>query len=310
MAPGACRTGAGAVVLHRGPLQLTLLPHRGACWAALLLHRPGQAPLPLLRPLPAGSDDLFASAAYVLVPYSNRLFGQRLLTGAGEALQIALNRPGIGDPVHGVGWMKAWTVQARADEAVTLACAHAADSHWPFDHVCQMRIALGMDRVVLHLRVVNRGLQPMPVGAGFHPFLAIDEDSVLSFSATGRWEQDAQGLPTRRVPADASAEAGLPAARLVLNHCFAGWSGPVRLRRPRHRIAVSLRADAALGHLQIYRPPGMPWLCAEPVSHATGAWSLPQVHQPDAGLRWLAPGGTFEVLVRLSVETDPGPRTA
>jgi galactose mutarotase-like enzyme len=45
----------------------------------------------------------------------------------------------------------------------------------------------------------------------------------------------------------------------------------------------------------------VPWLCAEPVSHATGAWSLPQIHQASAGLRWLSPGGQFQGWMALSV---------
>jgi galactose mutarotase-like enzyme len=62
-----------------------------------------------------------------------------------------------------------------------------------------------------------------------------------------------------------------------------------------------MRASSELDHLQVYRPPGVPWLCVEPVSQATGAWSLPQVHQASAGLRWLPPGGEFQGWMALSV---------
>ena len=289
------------VSLRRGPLELQVLPARGACCAALLYHAPGRAALHLLRPLPQGSEDPFESAAFVLAPYSNRLFGQRLLAGAGEVRHIALNRPGIADPVHGVGWMKAWTVTGHSAEALSLGCHHDADTHWPYTHACELQLALGDSGVFFRLTIRNLSPSPMPVGLGFHPYLAIDDDSEVFFSAAGCWEQDARGQPTHLAPTPHDPSDGLLASRLERNHCYSGWSGPLRLTRPRHGITVEIRASKELDHLQVYRRAGMPCLCAEPVSHATGAWSLPQVQQASADLRWLPPGGQFRGWMALSV---------
>lgn len=289
------------VTLRRDALELQVLPERGACCAALLHHAPDRAPLHLLRPMPPGSEDLFESAAYVLAPYSNRLFGQCLLAGAGDVRHIALNRAGITDPVHGVAWMKAWTVTAHRAEALTLACRHEADAHWPYTHACELQLTVGDDSVCFRLTIRNLSDSPMPVGMGFHPFLAIDDDSAVAFSTAGRWEQDACGLPTHLAPTPEQAAPGLRASTLEVNHCHSGWSGPLRLTRPRHGITVEMRASHALDHLQVYRRAGMPWLCAEPVSHATGAWSLPQVHLASAGLRWLPPGGQFQGWMAIAV---------
>lgn len=290
------------VSLRRGAIELQVLPARGACCAALLHHAPGREGLDLLRPLPAGSQDLFQSGAYVLAPYSNRLFGQRLLAGAGDVRHIALNRAGITDPVHGVAWMKTWTVTAHSAGSVTLACRHEADAHWPYSHACELQLEVGDSQACFRLTLRNLSDSPMPVGMGFHPFLAIDDDSTVFFQTAGRWEQDAQGLPTHLAPSHSDPAAGVHAASsLELNHCHSGWSGPLRLTRPRHGLTVEMRASSELDHLQVYRPPGVPWLCAEPVSHATGAWSLPQIHQASAGLRWLSPGGQFQGWMALSV---------
>lgn len=302
MAP---RPEPAAVSLRRGALELQVLPAQGACCAALIHHAPGRAALHLLRPLPDGSQDLFESAAYVLVPYSNRLFGQRLLAGAGNVRQIARNRPGLADPVHGVGWMKAWSVTGHSPDRLTLASRHEADAHWPYTHACELQLAVDDSQACFRLTLRNLSETPMPVGLGFHPFLAIDDDSEVFFRTAGRWEQDAQGLPTRLAPSPYSPTQGLRAAALELNHCHSGWSGTLRLTRPRHGISVEMRASKELDHLQVYRRPGVPWLCAEPVSHATGAWSLPQVHHASAGLRWLPPGAEFQGWMAISVRSGP-----
>ncbi len=303
MPRGAWKT---TVALRRGALELQVVPALGACWAALLYCAPGQAPVHILRPLPQDSEDLFDSGGYVLVPYSNRLFGHQLLAGSGDTRAIALNRPAISDPVHGVGWMKAWAVAASSPDTLTLSYHHGADAHWPYAHACQLHLAVGEGGVSFRMTVHNLSEQPMPVGVGFHPFLAIDGDSQVFFDVAARWEQDDTGVPTHRVPTHRVPVAACPpqghaAALLQLNHCFGGWSGPVRLTRPQHGMTVELCASNELDHLQVYRRAGMPWLCMEPVSHATGAWSLPQVHHASAGLRWLPPGAQFRGWVELSV---------
>ena len=291
------------VALRRGRMEMQMVPGLGACVAGLLYCAPDRAPVHLLRPLPEDSQDLFLSGGHVMVPFANRLHGQRLLDGPGteQARPIACNRPGIGDPVHGVGWMKAWALTGQSSDALTLSCTHVADDHWPWTHACTLQVRLEDNGVVFRLAVRNQHDAPMPVGMGFHPYLSIDPDSRLFFTAASRWEQDADGLPTHMASVPPLPADGAAAQRIELNHCFSAWRGPVRLLRPAHGLVLELRADADLPHLQIYRRAGVPWLCAEPMSHATGAWSLPQVHHADAGLRWLAPGAEWETGMEVRV---------
>jgi aldose 1-epimerase len=88
---------------------------------------------------------------------------------------------------------------------------------------------------------------------------------------------------------------------IVQDHCHAGWRGPVCLTHPRRQIALSVTASAELEHLMVYRRPGQPWLCLEPVSHATGALSLPALNTPASGARLLAPGERWSVWMNLRV---------
>jgi aldose 1-epimerase len=302
--------GAPAATLRRGGLELTMLPDRGACIAGLTHHREGQAALPLLRPLPPDSGDPFQSGGHVMLPYANRLHAQRLWDSPDvhsiRARRIACNRSGIADPVHGVGWMKRWTVLHRGPDTLTLGYVHAADAHWPYAHRACLRATVQDDAVLFRLALTNQEDVPMPFGMGFHPYLTIDPDSRLRVDAARSWEQDGQGRPTRLIPWPAQAGDGIAASALQINHCLAGWCGPVRLLHPGRGLVLEIHAEEDLQHLQLYRPAGVPWLCVEPMSQATGVWSLRQVRRQEAGERWLPPGATWETGIRLRVRPLAG----
>ena len=145
----------------------------------------------------------------------------------------------------------------------------------------------------------------MPAGLGFHPWFAIDEDSTVCFAAEAVWMKDGQGLPASALPAGSAPDFEFSSPRLatelVQDHCHAGWRGPVCLTHPRRQIALSVTASAELEYLMVYRRPGQPWLCLEPVSHATGALSLPALSTPASGARLLAPGERMSVWMNLRV---------
>lgn len=306
------QTGSGthAVTLRCGGLTLTMLPDRGACIAGLTLQRDGQEALPLLRPLPPDSEDPFHSGGHVMVPYANRLHGQRLWdnpeAASSRARRIARNRAGITDPVHGVGWMKRWTLLHREADTLTLGYGHDADADWPHAHSARLCVVVRDDAVQFRLAVTNQEDLPMPCGIGFHPYLMIDPDSLLRVDAAQWWEQDSLGLPTRPVPWPAQAADGVAASALQINHCLAGWRGPVQLLHPGQGIVLEIQADADLPFLQLYRPAGVSWLCVEPMSQATGVWSLAQVRSQQAGERWLPPFGTWETGMALRVRPLAG----
>ncbi len=117
--------------------------------------------------------------------------------------------------------------------------------------------------------------------------------------------KDGQGLPTASLPAGSAPEFEFSSQRLAMevvqDHCHAGWREPICLTHPRRQMTLSITASAELKHLMVYRRPGQPWLCLEPVSHATGALSLPELNTPGSGARLLAPGERWSVWMNLRV---------
>ena len=289
--------------LHCGALSLDLTSAGGAC-TALRWQVPGADAFNVLQPRAAQSEERFEQPSYALVPYSNRLFDGQLITPTGP-ITLPGNHRLHPIPIHGVAWRTDWQTHQTGEASATLHYRHTADAHWPFAHECTQQVSLGPDTAHFALTLRNLSDQPMPAGLGFHPWFAVDEDSTVDFTAASVWTQDAQGRPLAAVPAGNEARFDFarprPAMDVVQDHCHVNWHGPARLTHPRRQLAVELTASADLSHLMVYRRPGQAWLCLEPVSHATGALSLPALNTAACGARLLAPGASWSAWMTLAI---------
>lgn len=274
------------VSLRKGPLALTLVPGQGGACSALRWHPAGGTPVDLLRPTPAGAG-VFEASCFPLVPYSNRLFEGRLLASAGECA-VPRNHERVDHPVHGVGWRRAWRVTDQDRRRACLSYRHEADEHWPFDHVATQTVEVHADRVRFGIELRNEGDIPMPAGIGLHPRFVIDAGDHVRWDAVGTRE----------------------ACDIEMNDCFGDWPGRARIDRRSRGLRLRLRASARLGHLMVYRTKGQPWLCLEPVSHATGAFSLPRLHHRCHGAMELAPGRAMRGWMELHIESHAFPPTS
>ena len=285
-------TASEAFELRSGALRLALRPDLGGSIAGLWHHG-----VPVLRSVePAQLALARKSASYPLVPYSNRIAHGRF-NWQGRPYQLALNFDDSPHPLHGVGWLSRWQVEAAhgpsAPAEVALTLAHRADAGWPFDFTARQLFQLGSTSLRCEMVVTNSGDRPAPVGLGWHPFFPRRTRSRLHVECSGRWEPDALKLPTQLVP-----QPGVDAdvAHLAYDHCFEGWSGPARIRD--ERFTLTLRSS--LTRLVIYTPPDADHFAVEPVSHVTNAINQPA---PSAlGLVTLQPGQSCQAWMTLEVQ--------
>ena len=276
-----------ALELTSGALRLALRPDLGGCIAGFWFDT-----LPILRSTEPG--DLQAarpSGCYPLIPYSNRL-GYRRFRWHGKDHTTQPNFDDSPHSVHGVGWQRPWTVEsARADDAV-LHLVHPGDADWPFAFEARQAFSLTASGLNLGLSITNTAAEPAPVGLGWHPYFPKRPRSRLHIELTERWESDATGLPTRKVP-----QAGIDGdvAHLAFDHCFEGWSGPARLRDEK----LGLRITSSLPYLVVFTPGLKDYYCVEPVSHVSNAIHMAEPAQH--GLRTLMPGERFEAWMKIEV---------
>lgn len=267
---------------------LELLPALGGAIGALRYD--GQD---VLRPLPDGSADVLATACFPLVPYANRIAGGRF-DFAGREHRVPLNFGDHPHSLHGLGWQAEWNVAASDAESVTLVHAHDGGAGWRWAYHAEQRIRLAPGQLQLELALTNRADEAMPAGLGFHPYFSLAAETRLQFDTARAWLADATMLPTMAAPADHFGDWAVGAqvaGPTLIDNAYEGWSGTARIDQPWGTI--TLKAEGA-SVLHLYRPPGEPFFCVEPVSH------LPDAINRD-GMAVLDPGATQTLVMTLSI---------
>jgi aldose 1-epimerase len=273
--------------LRAGALRLALRPDLGGCIAGL--WREG---LPVLRSTePADLSSSRPSGCYPLVPYSNRL-GYRRFRWLGKDHSTQANFDDSPHSVHGVAWQRPWQVVASSATGAEIAYSHQPDGAWPFAFEVRQRFELAADALTVHFTFRNGADHPQPVGLGWHPYFPKRQRSRLHVELSDRWESDATGLPTRRVP-----QPGIDGdvAHLAFDHCFEGWRGAARIRDEKH----SLRLTSSLPYLVVFTPSTRDYFCVEPVSHVSNA-----IHMADPlahGLRSVPAGESIDGWMKLEI---------
>jgi len=275
------------IELRAGGLRLALRPDLGGCIAGLW-----RGEVPVLRSTePAVLAASRPSGCYPLVPYSNRL-GYRRFRWLGHDHTTAANFDDSPHSVHGVAWQRPWRTVAADGRRAEIAYRHTPDAHWPFAFEVHQHFVLDDSALELRLLFTNLEAQPQPVGLGWHPYFPKRPRSRLHVELTDRWESDATGLPTRRVP-----QPGIDGdvAHLAFDNCFEGWRGAARIRDERH----ALKLTSSLPYLVVFTPSKRDYFCVEPVSHVSNA-----IHMADPaahGLRSVAAGASCDAWMRLEV---------
>jgi aldose 1-epimerase len=275
------------VELHAGALRLAVRPDLGGSIAGLW-----HGSTPLMRSTEPG--ELAAarqSASFPMVPYSNRL-GHRRFRWHGRDHATAANFEGSPHSLHGVGWMKAWQVEAFSPSEIVLHYRHRPDEHWPFAFEVRQHFTLTPRQMGVRMVMTSTDTSAQPAGLGWHPYFPKRTRSHLDVAVTERWDTDATLLPTHKV-----AQPGIAGdiARLAFDHCFEGWTGPAHIRDDRFALQLS----SSLDRLVVYTPHDKPYFCVEPVSHVNNAIHLadPLKH----GIVDLQPGQSTEAWMKLEV---------
>jgi aldose 1-epimerase len=268
-------------------LRLALRPDLGGSIAGLWL-----GDLPVMRSTePAELASSRLSACFPMAPYGNRL-GYRHFRWQGHEYTTAPNFDDNPHSVHGLAWQRPWSVVESDASQAELRLTHVPDADWPFAFDLRQRFVLTADALQVHLAFTNTAAVQQPVGLGWHPYFPKRTRSRLHVELTDRWDSDASGLPTRRVP-----QPGIDGdvANLAFDHCFEGWRGPARLRDEK----LSMRLTSSLPYLVVYTPPTKAYYCVEPVGHVSNAihMSEPASH----GLCALAPQATLEAWMKIEI---------
>ena len=290
------------ITLRADGAGLVLAPAAGGAVARYWLERDG-ATREWLRPMPAEAvldSDPYRSAAFPLVPYSNRIRAGRFAF-RGRAVALPLNRPPERHAIHGHGWQAAWrTVHAGPAEA-RLEYRHAA-SAWPWAYRATQHFTLTPTSLTVRLTLANESTAPMPAGLGWHPYFPRTQRTTITAEVRSIWLTDDEMMPTALAPPSPSADPsrGVAVDSVALDNCFVGWNRRAVIEWPERGASLVMTAEPPLDCLVVFTPPGRPFFCAEPVSHVTDAFNLANAGRADTGRQVLEPGATIETAITLA----------
>ena len=260
----------------------------------------------LLRPTSAEAveaGDVRLTAAYPMIPYANRIDHGRF-SFDGRAWQLERSNT-ASHSLHGVGWRRAWAVQAKHAQACTLSLLHRPDidgvQDWPFAFEARQRFVLSAQGLTLTLAVTNLEQAPAPAGIGWHPFFRRRHGETLAFQAKAAWRNGPDLLPSG-VETDANWNHALGQAlnQRVWDNDFSGWGGLASLDAP-SGLPIRLRAGSVFGALRLYTPAGQDFYAVEPVSHLANAINRPKLE--DHAMTLLAPGASLHGDIEIGLET-------
>jgi aldose 1-epimerase len=284
--------------LQAGRQRLRVTPELGGSIAAWDWQR-GDQWLPLFRPADLDQPDLYSTACFPLVPWSNRITGGGFEVGDSR-YPVAPNRTGEPYPIHGDSWLQAWNVSSQGDDRMTLELNSTRFAGNPYTYRARQLLTLRENALEIELRVSNEGQEPMPFGLGLHPYFLHDANTRLQFRSRGVWLSGDDPIPTgfsRKLPDtwDYNRPASLEGP--LIDNCYEGWDGLAMIVDPTRCLRLQMHTTDRSGYSLLYRPPGLGYFCLEPITHPIDAFHLP--NRP--GLIDLAPGEDMVLLTRFAV---------
>jgi aldose 1-epimerase len=277
-----------------GPLIAEIVPSLGGGVARFDVVR-GERKIEVFRAWPEdGMDDPNLLGLYVLVPWSNRISG-RGFQFDGAFHPLLPNALGEPCPIHGDGWLSAWSV--LSNRACSVKLERPAGGPDPFHYRAVLEYMLEPDRLTINLEATNLAGIALPFGLGFHPWFPRTPATRLLATAKSVWLEDERHLPTERVAVASRSEWDFSSFRLLpagwVNNGFVGWNGHATICWEDRAVALDIIASPRLANFILYSPSSdSPFFCFEPVSHTVDAHNLPP--GPEAhGLIALAPGETL-----------------
>lgn len=275
--------------LRAGHYELDVLPELGGAvgrfdWQGRPLFRPGRGPSPL------------DTGCFPLVPFSNRI-GSGRFRFRGSEVVIPPNAPALDprNPIHGFGWLSAWTVLERSGRSATLEHRHGAAA-WPWDYGAVQRFELGEEGLRISLAITNLSERPMPAGLGLHPYFPKGADTRYCGLHRHEWHNDSAGLPTECSDAGSPIDwwDGTSVGSRSVDTIYTGRHGPLSIIWPGAGAILEMRPARNLPMTVVYVPEGQDYFCVEPVSHLTDAVARCHASGP---MRIIPPGKTMKTWI-------------
>lgn len=288
------------ITLRSGELRLLLSPSLGGSIARFDSMVDGKC-TPILRPSNPRSANILEVGSFPLVPFVNRIRGGSFQF-RDRLIRLSPNLAGDQSPLHGHGWLNAWTVEATPRNSAALSFRHEP-GEWPWAYTARQLFTLKHDELSVVLTCLNTSHEPMPCGLGHHPYFECGPKTRIETHVEHVWTIDDDVLPVERIAASGRFDLRDRAiCDQSLDHGFGGWSGHATLTDPGWPFQITVSSPTAR-FLHLYSPIGGGICAVEPVTHANAAFSGPESTWPELGPIVLEPGNQMTLQMRIKIRT-------
>ncbi len=257
----------------------------------------------VLRPTPADAlADVWSSASFPLVPWSNRIRGG-VFRWAGKDYQLHINFED-GTAIHGTGIEFPWSVVARTPTSVTTEfvsrSAYGVNFPWPF--TARFTYDLDAERFTWHMEITNDAHETFPAGLGHHPYFVreltapglisgeptrLQINCVASYPVVGCLPTG----PAEDVSGRLDFRTMKPLGTEFMDGCFTGRTSSTlaSIDYP-GALTVDIEAGALLEHAVVYLPANVPYFAVEPVTNCNDGFNLAAAGAEGTGVFLVQPG--------------------
>jgi galactose mutarotase-like enzyme len=296
--------GIETATLSAGALQAEFAPALGM--AGVSLRHQGDELLDRQAGLLAYARTGAVMGVPLLYPWANRLAGHEYMVD-GRDVRLPAGPPLVhceehGLPIHGLlhaspHWRVTSQDGTRIRAMLDFGAHTALLAAFPFPHTLELEASLSTDRLRVRTTVRPTGTTAVPIAFGFHPYLR------LPGVPRATWRV---GLPPRRhlvldergIPTGTGERQ--PATRLELGERsfddgFDGLASESAFRVAGGGRTIAVELESGYPAAQVFSPRGRDFICFEPMTAPTNAL------RTGAGLRRVAPGGTFTATFSIAV---------
>lgn len=176
-----------------------------------------------------------------------------------------------------------------ASAIITLSSNEQTRLEYPFDFEARYRYALRKNELRIEMSFTNTGNQPMPFGAGFHPYFAIPQEQKNLVSIDTKATRAFDNTTKKQIDYSLDLTVGEVDLHLLdhgSNQSALRWPGGV----------ISLEGSAEFSHWVIWTLPQKDFVCLEP-------WTCPgNALNTGERLIELTPGQTHDLWLCLRFE--------
>lgn len=228
--------------------------------------------VPVLRP-GRKSGIAVESSCFPLVPFGNRVSGNRFTSALGEH-RLQPNVEWDSHYLHGDGWLNAWRCLEQSPTQLTLEYVHPQGV---YRYTAQQVFTLNENGIEVELIVTNDG-DSLPFGLGWHPYFPLSPETRVQAHTNGYWlekEHWLTGEHQDRLPSELDFNHPAPLPGHWVNNGFSGWDGAAAIQQPDlgYQLSMTTEPPAPCYFVFVSDPAfdkgyAFDFFCFEPMSHA------------------------------------------